>query len=93
MHAINDVNFGYAIMLLPLVHYFVCYWSLCVCVHAHMCVCQIFNPAAQRYEVPVSLHDQDTPTPEEDADFKVSISKDPFSISITRKIDGQPLWV
>ena len=56
-----------------------------------MCVCQIFNPAAQRYEVPVSLHDQDTPTPEEDADFKVSISKDPFSISITRKIDGQPL--
>ena len=25
VHAVDDVNFGYAIMLLPLVHYFVCY--------------------------------------------------------------------
>ena len=62
-------------------------YIMCLCV----CVFQIFNPAAQRYEVPVDLHDQDTPTPEEDTDYKVSIDKDPFSISITRKTDGQPL--
>ncbi|KAK7112214.1 lysosomal alpha-glucosidase-like [Littorina saxatilis] len=53
---------------------------------------KIFDPAVQRYEVPVDLHDQDSPTPEELTDFHVIFEKDPFSISIVRKSDAQPLF-
>ena len=69
-------------------------WILHSSIHACVFVfVQIFDPAARRYEVPVDLHDLDSPTSAEAADYTVHINSNPFGIRIARKLDGQPLLV
>ena len=52
---------------------------------------QLYDPHSLRYEVPIALFEQAVSDVEDEVDYNVTITENPFAITVTRRSTGEPL--